>query len=214
MQRPRGRGTEPAKQPSGACEGSPTEVRRRRRGPEEIGAATQRRLLGAFPRSGSSRRACVTPVRYGRRVRADPLLDDLDADQRAAVTSTARAARDPRPGRLGQDPRAHPAHRVPRPRGRRPTPRHVLAVTFTRKAAGELVDRLGRLGVDGASPPARSTRRARAAPPARGRARAGAAAGARPQGAARRAADRRRAARPRPVASTTSSPRSSGPRPA
>ena len=80
-----------------------------------------------------------------------PTVDDAPRRSRRHAARRGhqprRAARDPRRRGLGQDPRAHPPHRVAGARGARSIPRHVLAVTFTRKAAGELRARLGRLGV-------------------------------------------------------------------
>ena len=78
--------------------------------------------------------------------RADPLLDGLDATQRDAVTADAAPLAILAGAGSGktrvltrriawQASRAHIE------------PDHVLALTFTRKAAGELVGRLGRLGV-------------------------------------------------------------------
>ncbi|HEY5011779.1 MAG TPA: UvrD-helicase domain-containing protein, partial [Acidimicrobiia bacterium] len=75
-----------------------------------------------------------------------PLLADLDASQRAAVTHEAPTLAILAPAGSGKT-------RVLTRRvawlvdQRRASAGHVLAVTFTRKAAGELSQRLGRLGV-------------------------------------------------------------------
>ena len=53
----------------------------------------------------------------------------------------------PRRCRIRQDEGAHPAHRVPVRHRRRPTRATSLALTFTRKAAGELRHRLRTLGL-------------------------------------------------------------------
>lgn len=76
----------------------------------------------------------------------DPLLDDLDARQREAVTSPARPLAVLAPAGSGKT-RVLTRRIAYRARAGDANPRHVLAVTFTRKAAGELVDRLARLGV-------------------------------------------------------------------
>jgi DNA helicase II / ATP-dependent DNA helicase PcrA len=78
--------------------------------------------------------------------RADDLLDDLDATQREAVTVDAEplailAGAGSGKTRVLTRRIAWQASKA------RVAPEHVLAVTFTRKAAGELVSRLGRLGV-------------------------------------------------------------------
>ena len=77
-----------------------------------------------------------------------PLLDGLDAAQRDAVTHRRGAAVHPRPRRFGQDPGAHPPHRPAGADGSADA-QHVLALTFTRRAASELQRRLGRLGLRG-----------------------------------------------------------------
>ena len=41
------------------------------------------------------------------------LLEGLNDAQRQAVTTDASPARDPRRRRVGQDPGAHPPHRLP-----------------------------------------------------------------------------------------------------
>jgi DNA helicase II / ATP-dependent DNA helicase PcrA len=77
---------------------------------------------------------------------ADPLLDGLDDAQREAVTTPAAplAILDG----AGAGKTRVLTHRIAwQSRRARIDPGHVLAVTFTRKAAGELGDRLGRLGV-------------------------------------------------------------------
>ena len=78
--------------------------------------------------------------------RADPLLDGLDATQREAVTVDAGplailAGAGSGKTRVLTRRIAWQASRA------RIDPDHVLTLTFTRKAAGELVARLGRLGV-------------------------------------------------------------------
>ena len=81
--------------PARAASSSAAPARERPRGDRSCDAAkTTRGLLRV--------RAVVigAPVGTVAHVRRDPLLDDLDARQRAAVTSTAHAARDPRAGRL------------------------------------------------------------------------------------------------------------------
>ena len=87
----------------------------------------------------------VGAPRYGRVV-SNPLLAGLDASQRAAVTHEAPTLAILAPAGSGKT-------RVLTRRvawlvdQRRASASHVLAVTFTRKAAGELSQRLGRLGV-------------------------------------------------------------------
>jgi DNA helicase-2/ATP-dependent DNA helicase PcrA len=74
------------------------------------------------------------------------LLDGLDPDQREAVTSDAQPLAIL--AGAGSGKTRVLTHRIAFRVGRGVIdPAHVLAVTFTRKAAGELVDRLGRLGV-------------------------------------------------------------------
>jgi DNA helicase-2/ATP-dependent DNA helicase PcrA len=76
----------------------------------------------------------------------DPLLDDLDARQREAVTSPARPLAVVAPAGSGKT-RVLTRRIAYRVREGDASARHVLAVTFTRKAAGELGERLARLGV-------------------------------------------------------------------
>jgi DNA helicase-2/ATP-dependent DNA helicase PcrA len=78
----------------------------------------------------------------------EALLDGLDPDQRRAVTSTAQPLVILAPAGSGKTRvlTRRIAHRVA---VGDTDPRHVLALTFTRKAAGELGDRLRRLGVRG-----------------------------------------------------------------
>jgi DNA helicase-2/ATP-dependent DNA helicase PcrA len=84
---------------------------------------------------------------YGPNVR-DVLLDDLDDRQRAAVTSEAAPLSIIAPAGSGKT-RVLTRRIAFGAREARLVPRHVLAVTFTRKAAGELVSRIRTLGVDG-----------------------------------------------------------------
>jgi DNA helicase-2/ATP-dependent DNA helicase PcrA len=76
------------------------------------------------------------------------LLEGLDEAQRAAVTSPAMPLVVLAPAGSGKTRvlTRRIAYRVATGSA---DPRHVLALTFTRKAAGELVDRLGRLGLRG-----------------------------------------------------------------
>jgi DNA helicase II / ATP-dependent DNA helicase PcrA len=79
---------------------------------------------------------------------ADALLDGLDDAQMAAVTSSAMPLVILAPAGSGKTRvlTRRIAHRVA---SGAIDPRHVLALTFTRKAAGELDDRLRRLGLRG-----------------------------------------------------------------
>ena len=83
-------------------------------------------------------------VRVGA-VESGALLDGLNDAQRQAVTTDAAPLCILAGAGLGQDPCAHPPHRLPA--DRTADARHVLALTFTRKAAGELAGRLRRLGL-------------------------------------------------------------------
>jgi DNA helicase-2/ATP-dependent DNA helicase PcrA len=76
------------------------------------------------------------------------LLEGLDPAQRLAVTSTAMPLVILAPAGSGKTRvlTRRIAHRVATGEA---DPRHVLALTFTRKAAGELTDRLRRLGLRG-----------------------------------------------------------------
>jgi DNA helicase-2/ATP-dependent DNA helicase PcrA len=76
----------------------------------------------------------------------DPLLDDLDDAQRAAVVDPAAPLAIVAPAGSGKT-RVLTRRIAYRVRESTAEPRHVLALTFTRKAAGELTDRLGALGV-------------------------------------------------------------------
>ena len=78
----------------------------------------------------------------------EALLEGLDEAQRAAVTSTAMPLVVLAPAGSGKTRvlTRRIAHRVATGAA---DPRHVLALTFTRKAAGELDDRLRRLGLRG-----------------------------------------------------------------
>src|SRR5262245_64757292 len=80
---------------------------------------------------------------------SDALLDDLDGRQREAVTSTAAPLAILAPAGSGKT-RVLTRRIAYRVREGDATAKHVLAVTFTRKAAGELAQRLRRLGVDAA----------------------------------------------------------------
>jgi len=84
---------------------------------------------------------------YRRCVR-DALLDDLDVYQRDAVVSAAAPLAIIAPAGSGKT-RVLTRRIAYRVRNATAEARHVLAVTFTRRAAAELVDRIGRLGVDG-----------------------------------------------------------------
>jgi DNA helicase-2/ATP-dependent DNA helicase PcrA len=79
--------------------------------------------------------------------RADSLLDDLDESQRSAVTSAAAPLAILAGAGSGKT-RVLTRRIAWMVREGRASAEHVLAVTFTRKAAGELVTRLGQLGVD------------------------------------------------------------------
>ena len=78
----------------------------------------------------------------------EALLEGLDDAQRAAVTSTSQPLVVLAPAGSGKTRvlTRRIAHRVATGSA---DPRHVLALTFTRKAAGELDDRLRRLGLRG-----------------------------------------------------------------
>jgi DNA helicase-2/ATP-dependent DNA helicase PcrA len=78
----------------------------------------------------------------------EALLDGLDATQRLAVTSTAMPLVILAPAGSGKTRvlTRRIAYRVATGEA---DPRHVLALTFTRKAAGELTERLARLGLRG-----------------------------------------------------------------
>ena len=90
----------------------------------------------------------VTPGRYGHRVPRDDLLDDLDEEQREAVTTADAPVAIHAPAGSGKT-RVLTRRIAWRAREGLHDADHVLAVTFTRKAAGELTDRLRRLGVEG-----------------------------------------------------------------
>ncbi len=79
---------------------------------------------------------------------AEELLQGLDDAQRRAVTSAAQPLVILAPAGSGKTRvlTRRIAHRVATGEA---DPRHVLALTFTRKAAGELTERLGRLGLRG-----------------------------------------------------------------
>jgi DNA helicase-2/ATP-dependent DNA helicase PcrA len=79
---------------------------------------------------------------------ADPLLDDLDEQQREAVTATTLPLAIHAPAGAGKT-RVLTRRIAWRAREGLHDADHVLAVTFTRKAAGELTARLRRLGVGG-----------------------------------------------------------------
>jgi DNA helicase-2/ATP-dependent DNA helicase PcrA len=78
----------------------------------------------------------------------DDLLDGLDARQREAVTTDARPLAIVAPAGSGKT-RVLTRRIAWRTRRDDAEPRHVVAVTFTRKAAGELVERLAALSVAG-----------------------------------------------------------------
>ena len=138
---------------SGACEGMPGDSapEGRPRGDrscersEDYSGPSRVRPRSRAPRVERvpSHRLCTV-----RSVR-DALLDDLDPLQYDAVTSDAAPLAIIAPAGSGKTRVLTRRIAYRRPRRPRSTPRHVLAVTFTRKAAGELVSRIGRLGVDG-----------------------------------------------------------------
>src|SRR5215470_7136484 len=91
----------------------------------------------------------VTPLRYGAPVvngAVDDLLRGLDATQRDAVTTPAAPLAILAGAGSGKT-RVLTRRIAWQAREGAVDPRHVLAVTFTRKAAGELRTRPGRLGV-------------------------------------------------------------------
>jgi DNA helicase-2/ATP-dependent DNA helicase PcrA len=78
----------------------------------------------------------------------DPLLDDLDPQQRAAVVASHPLLAIIAPAGSGKT-RVLTRRAAYRIREHAAETKHVLALTFTRKAAAELTRRLRRLGVDG-----------------------------------------------------------------
>ena len=118
-----------------------------RRGPEEIGAANAAKTTRGLAASAVGAPRVYGPAVYRPSVR-DALLDDLDRSQLDAVTSVAAPLAIIAPAGSGKT-RVLTRRIAYRAREERIVARHVLAVTFTRKAAGELVSRIGRLGVDG-----------------------------------------------------------------
>src|SRR3954452_848901 len=109
-----------------------------------------------MPSSASATRASnrsvgtsITPATVGRSVStmdADRLLDGLDGDQREAVTSPGAPLAILAPAGSGKTRvlTRRIAHRVATGSA---DAGHVLAITFTRRAAGELMHRLGGLGL-------------------------------------------------------------------
>ena len=73
---------------------------------------------------------------------ADGVLAALDPEQREVATTLARPGLRARRRRHRQDPGDHPPDRLRRARRRSTRPQHVLAVTFTARAAGEMRGRL------------------------------------------------------------------------
>ena len=83
----------------------------------------------------------------GRGPTRDELLVGLDDDQREAVTYPALPLCVARRRRIGQDPGAHPPHRLALRHRASTTRGEVLALTFTRAAAVELAARVRALGL-------------------------------------------------------------------
>ena len=111
-------------------------------GPSAVSGASRR---AAPPTSTAGSPLSVVPRRY-RAPGGRDLLRGLDATQRDAVTS--RAAPLAILAGAGSGKTRVLTRRIAwQAREGNVDPRHVLAVTFTRKAAGELRTRLGRLGV-------------------------------------------------------------------
>jgi DNA helicase-2/ATP-dependent DNA helicase PcrA len=88
----------------------------------------------------------VTVGSYSGEVDADALIADLDADQRAAVTTESRLVAVIAGAGSGKTRvlTRRIAHRIATDSA---DPRHTLALTFTREAAGEMRKRLLRLGI-------------------------------------------------------------------
>jgi DNA helicase-2/ATP-dependent DNA helicase PcrA len=103
----------------------------------------RQRLLGAFRFLGR-RRVTVAPRRYGAAV--DSLLQGLDASQREAVTNSGAPLAILAGAGSGKT-RVLTRRIAWQSQQGVIDPAHVLALTFTRKAAGELRGRLERLGV-------------------------------------------------------------------
>src|SRR5690606_31666890 len=97
-------------------------------------------------RSGRARRRARTGSVGSSAMHPEALLDGLDDAQRLAVTSTALPLVILAPAGSGKTRvlTRRIAYRVATGDN---DARHVLALTFTRKAAGELTDRLVRLGL-------------------------------------------------------------------
>jgi len=127
-----------------------------RGGPRGVRSASAQWLLGVFRVPASStglstaRRASVrgnvTARRYRPRVDADALLVGLDEQQRAAVVSEAAPLAVLAGAGAGKT-RVLTRRIAWQAATGRLDAAHVLAVTFTRRAAGELCDRLARLAV-------------------------------------------------------------------
>ena len=130
-------------QPLGAREGKPFECAGGR-APRRFELRRSEDYSGPFSRLPS---ASVAAAVYRRPV-PDALLDDLDSHQRAAVVSTAAPLAIIAPAGSGKT-RVLTRRVAYRVREGLADGRHVLAVTFTRRAAGELVARLGALGAEG-----------------------------------------------------------------
>ena len=194
---------------------------RRREGPEEIGAADAAKTTRGLPASGQSRRGAVRTGAGMRRhtgcVRSAACATRCSTISIRSSTTrsrpTRRRSRSSRPRARARRGCSRVASRTA-PARSRSRPRHVLAVTFTRKAAGELVSRIGRARRRRPrSPRARSTRsRSRSSAATRPSATASRPASSTARRALLGPAPGRAGARPRRSRSPTSRPRSSGPR--
>src|SRR3954447_25458872 len=114
--------------------------------PNDSGMLSSASATSSSNRSGETSTMPVTVGRSVSSVDADRLLDGLDGDQREAVTTPGAPLAILAPAGSGKTRvlTRRIAYRVATGTA---DPGHVLAITFTRRAAGELLRRLDQLGL-------------------------------------------------------------------